>query len=295
MALTGETRIVDTREQQWVDPPAGEGFHGTRVMVKPLARHGDGGWVTAQLLWVPPGLASINPHQQAERHYHTTVREWVLMLDGELHYREYASIESKEWKPVLFRRGLFLDRLPGPTSVHGMDPGKGSVHAVCLEIRDGRGTAPGEDGYLLQNVSVTDAELDEGKAAPPPPAGAQPRTPFGPLAQPGVAHSTATVRIYDVRERPWQAPAAGDALHGVAGALVKPLATGGDGSPYFEVAWLPPGTADPAPPRYAYVLEGSLETPSGTAGADCFVESGTGARVAVGPTGCVALRWRDPR
>lgn len=288
-------RIVDTRLASWVDPPEGDGFHGTNVKVKVLSRH-DEGWVTAQLLWVPPGLASINPHHQAERHYHTTVREWVLQLEGELHYREYADMKVDEWKTVVFRRGVFLDRLPGPTSVHGMEPGAGRIHAVCLEIRDGRATAPGENGYLEQNRSITDAEIAAGQTPTPPPADAPARAPFGPLAGPGVIHATSTVRLYDTTERPWEAPAAGTPLAQAGGALVKPLAHAANAGPYFEVAYLPAGATDPAPARYQYVLEGSLETAAGLAAADAFVETpGEATPATAGPTGCVALRWRDPR
>lgn len=289
---TGTARVIDTRHVPWVDPGPGEGFHGTKVRAKVLARDPEG-WVSAQLLWVPPGLESINPHHAAERHYHTTVREWVLLIDGELPYREYPSMDATEWKPVGFRRGWFLDRLPGPTSVHGMDPGQGRVHAVCLEIRDGRSTAPGEDGYLQQNVSITDAELAAGVT--PPAAVPTGRAPFSPLAGPGVVHATPTVRLLDTLALPWAAPAAGDPLAAVPGALVKPLALSDAGEPYFELAWLPPGAADPAPPRYAYVLAGELLADGQPVRADGFVEVAAGSTVVAGPTGCTALRWRPHR
>ena len=87
------------------------------------------GWPQAQLLWVLPGLKSINPHCQAEHPC-----------------PEYAHIDFKESEPLRWRAGFFLDRLPGPTSVHGTDPGKSRLHGVCLDVRDGKPTAPGGTG-----------------------------------------------------------------------------------------------------------------------------------------------------
>lgn len=268
-------RVLDTREEPWVDPPEGEAFAGTNVKVKVLTRE-PAGWPSAQLLWVPPGLDSINPHHKPERHYHRTVREWVYVLDGELPYREYASIDDREGMPVLYRPGFFLDRQPGRTSVHGMDAGKGRVHAVCIEVREGPGTAPGERGNHDQNVSITDDDLDAGLAGELPDDGPPRHAPSTPRQGAGVVHSTATVTLLDTRALPWEEGG------------VKVLSRFDGGGVRFRLVSLPAG-AEARVPDSAYVIAGSLAVDGGEALAGAFVED---AEATAGPGGAFFLDWR---
>ena len=150
-----KARIVDTRLMEWADPLPQEPLHGVPgAKVKVLAR-ADEGHPIVQSLWFPPGSDSMGHGGRPERHFHTTVDEWVFVLDGELAVREYGHDESGPGERVDFRAGVFLERKHGAGAFHGVDASAPSpVGFHCLEWRIGSGSAAGEDGSDQENVVV---------------------------------------------------------------------------------------------------------------------------------------------
>ena len=151
---TDSVTIYDTLDLAWHVPGPGEPFHGTGAKVKVLAR-ADEGHPIVQSLWFPPGSDSMGHGGRPERHFHTTVDEWVFVLDGELAVREYGHDESGPGERVDFRAGVFLERKHGAGAFHGIDASAPSpVGFHCLEWRIGSGSAAGEAGSDQENVVV---------------------------------------------------------------------------------------------------------------------------------------------
>jgi uncharacterized cupin superfamily protein len=151
---TPSVTIYDTLAMPWHVPGPGEAFHGTGAKVKVLSR-ADEGYPNVQSLWFPPGSTSMGHGGKPERHYHSTVQEWVFTLDGELAVREYGYDETGPGERVDFRAGVFLERKPGPGGFHGVDKAAPSpVGFHCLEWRIGSGSAAGEVGTEQENVVI---------------------------------------------------------------------------------------------------------------------------------------------
>lgn len=229
-----KARIVDTRTMDWADPLPQEPLHGVPgAKVKVLARF-PGGEPRVQLMYVPPGIDNLNPAGVAERHYHRTVREWVYILSGEMPFREYEYPDQQVGNLVHYRTGMFLDRLPGEGSAHGLDPGNGgTVGCVCLEWKTGPGTAISEKGSDKETVVVTEEQVHAAKA----PA-ARPSTV---TSGPGIAYRTPSVTIYDTLAMQWHVPGPGEPFHGT-GAKVKVLARDEEGHVLAQSLWFPPGS-----------------------------------------------------
>lgn len=155
--------LLDTREGQFVLPGPGEPFHGTGVKVQVLARDAEG-HPLVQLLWVPPGTSSFSPGELKERHYHTTVREFVFTLEGELPFREYEDPYG-DGELVVYKKGYFLDRRPGPASGHGMDYEHVSpTGCLMLEVRTGPRSQMAEKDSHLETVVITEEEIAQRRA-----------------------------------------------------------------------------------------------------------------------------------
>jgi hypothetical protein len=137
--------ILDTRAMAWMDHPALD-----RVQQKVLARD-SGGQPSVSLLWYPPGAPRGDV--VAERHYHRTVHEQVLVLSGEQPSWEYEHHGGRQGDCFHLREGYFVDRVPG--ALHGFEPGAVSrVGCVFLVIQDGPGLHAGEAGYQEETISV---------------------------------------------------------------------------------------------------------------------------------------------
>lgn len=228
-----KARIVDTRAMDWVDPLPEEPLHGVPgAKVKILARF-ETGEPRVQLMYVPPGVDNLNPAGVNERHYHSTVREWVYVVSGEMPFREYEYPDQQEGNLVRYRTGMLLDRRPGPASAHGLDPkGGGTVGCVCLEWKTAPGTAIGEKGWEKETVVVTEEEVV---------AAAAPSRPSTVTTGPGIVYQTPSVTIFDTLAMPWHVPGPGEPFHG-SGAKVKVLARADEGHPIVQALWFPPGS-----------------------------------------------------
>ncbi len=158
--------LLDTRDGEWKLPAEGQPFHGTGVKVQVLARDADG-HALVQLLWVPPGTASFSPGELRERHYHTTVREFVFTLEGELPFREYEDPYG-DGQLMVYKKGYFLDRRPGPASGHGMDYEHVSpTGCLMLEVRTGPHSQMAETLSHLETVVITEDEIARRQQAQP--------------------------------------------------------------------------------------------------------------------------------
>lgn len=230
--------LLDTRELPWEPLP---GIPGAKQKV--LVRDAEGR-ARVQFTWLPPGLALDRP----ERHFHKTAHERGYVLFGELPMREYASADDDRGRPVVFREGYFMDRLPG--SIHGLDPDLSSaVGFLMLEWRTAPGTYRLEEGASEQNVTLPAArEIDT----------------ESPLVQPGsppwMVVDSGNLRLIDTRAMPWQA------LDGMTGAVHQPLAVAPEGHTEVVVVHLFPRPTGTEHKRHfhrtvhewGYVLEGDL-------------------------------------
>jgi uncharacterized cupin superfamily protein len=131
-------RHVDVRALDW--EPHFAGLEG--VMCKVLSRFDDGS-PFVYLTWTPPGaLAAAGPR----RHSHSC-GEWILQLEGEHPYREYASADQAEGTLVRLPRGGFVRRDAG--SIHGWEAGDdvSAEGSIAFHCREAAGTVPGEAAY----------------------------------------------------------------------------------------------------------------------------------------------------
>ncbi len=99
--------LLDTRAMPWVPFP---GLRGAQVKVLARDEHGEH---RAILVFMPPGL---RPGARRHRHYHRTVREFALVLSGELPHWEYEDAAQADGELVVFREGYFMDRRPGAST-----------------------------------------------------------------------------------------------------------------------------------------------------------------------------------
>jgi uncharacterized cupin superfamily protein len=140
----GGVRILDTRAMPW-QPFAG--LRGAKVKV--LARD-DEGHERVTLVFMPPGL---RPGARRHRHLHRSVREFALVLSGELPHWEYEDAETADGELVVFREGYFMDRRPG--SIHGNECTSASpTGCVILMWRDGPGTWLDEPGAAAETIEI---------------------------------------------------------------------------------------------------------------------------------------------
>lgn len=271
---TDRLTVIDAHVQPWERNP---GIPGARMKI--LARHRDG-WESVMLNWLPPDLGGGDPH----RHYHRSVRERGLVLDGELPMAEFRSGQAGPGCAVLFRAGFYMDRAPG--CVHGLNPRSSSSSGfTILEWRDGPGT------YLLEESAQEESIVEVAPAE---------AVPLAPDPRPGVVIQRDDLTLLDVFELPWEE------VPGEPGIRVQNLSDGAESraagmaagvtiayAPHGEsvqVAATPPGGA----PQRAYVLGGSLELDSGVSLArGCFLEQRHGPPLSAvaGETGCRLLRF----
>jgi hypothetical protein len=257
---TDALSVIDTSRCVWEENP---GIPGARM--KALSRHEDG-WESVILNWLPPDLGGGPPH----RHYHRSVREHGLVIDGELPMAEFVSSEPGLGVAVLFRAGFYMDRAPG--CVHGLDPQRVSQNSfTILEWRDGPGT------YLMEDEAAKESVVED--------APSEIRT-LTPASRPGVVIERDDLTLLDVLTLPW--------VHSEHEARVRiqMLSEG------VTIAYAPPGVALAAvgsgQPARALVLFGSLELTGGeNLGQGCFVESRDAAVLAgtAGEVGCRVLRF----
>jgi hypothetical protein len=129
--------ILDTREMPW------ESEGGFR-WIKVLSRFPTG-QPSVFLCWTPPGIGTFDvPDRRPSRHYHKSVREYHLWLDGEFPLFEYESADQKHGHLVWLRQGHYLERLPGPEGIHGVYEGEETrvasrVGSLFIAWRDGPG------------------------------------------------------------------------------------------------------------------------------------------------------------
>ena len=136
---SGNLCLLDTRAMPWTELP---GMKMAKMKVLSLAAAGHTEVVILNLAPRPTGGAPM-------RHFHRTVREAGLVLDGDLPMREYLSMEDDIGERVCFQKGYFMDRAPG--SIHGVDTSRSSgIGFTFLEWRAGPGT------YLLEPEAATE-------------------------------------------------------------------------------------------------------------------------------------------
>ena len=173
-----DLRRLDTREMAWEDF---DGLAGTRIKVLSADERGN---PMVFLQWIPPGgFPSVElPH----RHYHSTVREFAYVLDGDLPHWEYASADGPG-EMVVYKQGFFMNRLPG--SIHGLEPGPTSqVGCTVLFWRDGVGTMVDEPEFASEGDR-------RGPLLPPRPR--PPRSVTGPWPDGGVVLDRPDVTLLD--------------------------------------------------------------------------------------------------
>jgi len=204
--------LLDTRDMPWEPMP---GIPG--AMQKVLSRDLDGD-PRVQITWMPPGLR----HDEPSRHYHRTVHERGFALFGELPMREYASVEDERGRPVLFRAGYYMDRLPG--SVHGIDPdASSSVGFMMLDWRTGSGTYLREESAAQETALLpASREIDDA-------------TPLHPEDAPaGTVVDSGKLRLLDTRAMAWEP------MPGIRGARWKVLSRDDAGEAAVSIIWMAP-------------------------------------------------------
>jgi hypothetical protein len=144
--------ILDTREMQW--EPWGSG-----QKIKVLERF-ETGEPKVFIVWFPPGHhAGERAHDAPYRHYHQTVTECHLWLDGEFPIFEYESPDEKNGRLFRLRQGHYLERKPGPAGIHGVYEGEetkvvSKVGSTVLVWRDGTGNFTHEPNGHEESVEV---------------------------------------------------------------------------------------------------------------------------------------------
>jgi quercetin dioxygenase-like cupin family protein len=139
-----DVTILDTRAMPWLPF---EGLRGAQVKVLARDERGDHRVI---LVFMPPGLrAGARRH----RHYHRTVREFALVVSGELPHWEYEDASQTDGELVIFRQGYFMDRRPG--SIHGNECTVTSpTGCVILMWREGRGNWLDEPDAPQETIEV---------------------------------------------------------------------------------------------------------------------------------------------
>lgn len=288
-------RILDTRSIPW------ESFAGlTGAKVKVLSRD-DAGRELVFLVWMPPGeLPGVClPH----RHYHRTVREYSLIVSGELPHWEYKDTAQQRGDLVVFREGYFMERHPG--SIHGLESGLTSANGCTILMwRDGVGNWVNEPEAEQETIDVAYDDPPTDVSGPTTELAAQ---------EGGVVLERPDVTIRDTRAMPWEP------FDGLRGGKVKVLARDAAGHASVFIVWMPPGHRDPAvlPHRhyhrtvreFAFMLSGELPHWEYTGAEqqhgelvifregfymDRLPGSLHGSEPGVtSPTGCTLLMWRN--
>jgi uncharacterized cupin superfamily protein len=139
-----DVTILDSRAMPWMP------FAGLRgAQVKVLARD-QRGEHRVILVFMPPGL---RPGARRHRHYHRTVREFAVVLSGELPHWEYEHAAEADGELVVFREGYFMDRRPG--SIHGNEcTATSPTGCVILMWRDGTGNWLDEPNAPQETIEV---------------------------------------------------------------------------------------------------------------------------------------------
>jgi len=139
-----DVTILDTRKVPWLPFP---GLAGAKVKVLARDANGDD---RVTMVHMPPGL---RPGARRHRHFHRTVREFALVLSGELPHWEYEDADRADGELVRFREGFFMDRRPG--SIHGNECTVTSpTGSVLLFWRDGTGNWLDEPNAPQETVEV---------------------------------------------------------------------------------------------------------------------------------------------
>jgi hypothetical protein len=177
-----DLKLVDTREMPWED------HEGIPQAKQKVLAWDDEGHPAVQFTWMNPGRDKAPP----KRHYHSTVHEHGFALFGELPMREYESLEDERGRPVLFKRGYYMDRLPG--SIHGIDPDLSpDIGFVMLDWRDGPGTYLQEEAAKRESVLLS-ASREIDTVNPLFPAGSPPET----------VVDSGKLRLLDTRAMAWE-------------------------------------------------------------------------------------------
>jgi quercetin dioxygenase-like cupin family protein len=139
-----DVTILDSRAMPWTPFP---GLRGAQVKVLARDERGDHRVI---LVFMPPGL---RPGVRLHRHYHRTVREFALVLSGELPHWEYEDAAQADGELVVFREGYFMDRRPG--SIHGNECTVTSpTGCVILMWREGTGNWLDEPNAPQETIEV---------------------------------------------------------------------------------------------------------------------------------------------
>lgn len=258
--------VIDTHAMAW---EVNDGIPGAQMKV---LERSDEGWPSVLVNWLPAGLASDTPH----RHYHRTVREHGLVLDGELPMAEYETLDDTPGVAMLFRAGIYMDRSPG--CVHGLDPTRSAPTGfTILEWRTGPGT------YLTEERAAQESIVEDAPATTTPMV----------LGPPGIVIERDDLRLLDTRELPWESADI------APGARRKRLSPAREGRSAVDLLWLGPGVAElpgsvSSDDSRIYVLDGELIAEDGTRlGPGFFMASPGGSELVVtaGVTGCTLLRF----
>lgn len=263
--MSAGTIVIDTHGMDW---EVNDGIPGGQMKV--LERSGDG-WPSVLVNWLPAGLGGP-PH----RHYHRSVREHGLVLDGELPMAEYEALDDEPGFEMLFRTGIYMDR--GPGCIHGLDPTQSAATGfTILEWRTGPGT------YLTEELAAEESIVEDAPATTAP-------MPVGP---PGVVIERDDLRLLDTRELPWESPGSR------AGISRKPLSPPLEGCPAVDIVWLGPGEEESLgsashEAARVYILDGALALEGGPRlGPGFFMAApaGTDVTATADVTGCTLLSF----
>jgi len=228
---TPDVHLYDTRAMRWEEFP---GRQGARVKV--LSRFATGE-PEIFLLWMPPGPLRVLERRSRYRHYHRSVHEHSLVLQGgPLPHWDYDSPEQRNGTLINFRPGYYMDRRPGPQSIHGAETGPTlQVGRVSLSWRSGTGNWADEPNFHDESIEVP---YPDGPGAPAAP-------PTSPDDSPGVVYRRPAVTVFDTFSMEWEDYA------GLDGTKVKVLERFADGEPSVMLRWRPPGPIMP-PERLPY-------------------------------------------
>ena len=288
-------RWLDTRQLEWEPMPGLPGL-AQKVLVRDAAGEPS---VTMNYLPAGPILGDL-PY----RHLHRTVREFLLIVEGEYSGWEYESPEQAHGNLLWKRRDFFMVREPG--SIHGVEAGPtSSTGAVIVNWRQGGpGVWIGEHNYDQESATVP---YGDG-------AGFVPTADAPHEAGAACVRNRGGVTWIDTRLMEWE-PMPG---LGAAGFRRKVLWRDAEGEPSVTLAYIPPGGLShdgkrhrhyhPNVREFVYVLAGeypgteysSPEDP-GTevrkrAGAFMVRDTMSLHGVEPGqstPTGAIILNWRE--
>ena len=136
-------QVLDSLAMEWESFP---GLKGSSFKALALFESGE---PYVALMWIQPGpFLARYPY----RHYHSSLRECMFVLEGEFPRWEYEDAEDQEGQFVWWRRGFYMDRPPG--SLHGGPAKYSPVGVVTLFWRSHPGNWVNEPSAADENVEV---------------------------------------------------------------------------------------------------------------------------------------------